>query len=91
MVHCKLKVFEQIVQVKVSLKFYCVLWDVIHVLHVAIISFNILQEKLSMKHMLQQARSRLQPLVCFEEIDRILSNKEKDQLTSMDCSIYNTK
>lgn len=36
-------------------------------------------------------RSRLQPLVSFEEMDRVLSNKEKDQLTSMDRSIYNTK
>lgn len=36
-------------------------------------------------------KSRLQPQVSFEEMDRVLSNKEKDQLTSMDRSIYNTK
>lgn len=36
-------------------------------------------------------RSRLQPLVSFEELDSVLSNKEKDQLTSKDRSIYNTK
>ena len=30
-------------------------------------------------------------MLSFEEIDRVLTNKEKDQLTSMDRGIYNTK
>ena len=40
---------------------------------------------------LSKKKNKLMCPESFEDIDRILTNKEKDTLTSADRSVYNTK
>lgn len=39
----------------------------------------------------ERKKNKLMCTESFEDIDRILTNKEKDTLTSADRSVYNTK